>query len=52
MNNKLMDSLADSLYDLQLQENTVIPNIKAQIEETDKYIENIVNALQQGIVFD
>lgn len=52
MNDKLMDNLADSLYDLQVNENTEIPKIRAQIEENDKYIENIVNAIQQGIIFD
>ena len=52
MDDELMDSIADSLYELQNKENTVIPNIKLQIAETEKYIENIVNALQQGIIFD
>lgn len=52
MDDELMDVLADSLYDLQIKENAVIPSIKAQIAETDEYIANIINALERGIIFD
>ena len=52
MNDELMEYLADSLYALQLAENSKIPQLKGQIVETEKGIENMLNAIQQGIILD
>ncbi len=52
MDDELMEHLADSLYALQLAENSRIPQLKEQLAETDKGIENMLNAIQQGIILE
>ena len=52
MDDELMEHLADSLYALQLAENSRVPQLKEQLAETEKGIENMLNAIQQGIIFD
>lgn len=52
MDDELMEYLADRLYALQLVDNTKIPQIKEKISELDKGIENMLNAIQQGIILD
>lgn len=47
---KALDVLADVLMDFQKQENTDIPILKRQLEETAQGIENLLNAIQQGIL--
>lgn len=49
-NDKALDRLADTLVDFQQQENTDIPILKRQLEETTRGIENLLNAIQQGIL--
>ena len=49
-NDKALDRLADTLVDFQQQENTDIPVLKRQLEETTRGIENLLNAIQQGIL--
>ena len=49
-NDKALDRLADSLVDFQQQENTDIPILRHQLEETTRGIENLLNAIQQGIL--
>lgn len=52
MDDELIEYLADKLYVLQLVDNTKIPQIKGKLSELDKGIENMLNAIQQGIILD
>lgn len=45
----LMESIADKLIELQSQENTTLPLLKQQLEEAEKGIQNMLNAIQAGI---
>lgn len=42
----------DRIYDLQGEENPRIPILKSQLADTEKRIENIMNAIEQGIITD
>ena len=44
-----MDNLADSLIVYQNKENVDLPPLKQQFAETEKAIQNMLNAIQQGI---
>lgn len=44
-----MDNLADSLMAYQNKENVDLPLLKQQFAETEKGIQNMLNAIQQGI---
>lgn len=46
----LIETIADSVYKLLEQENSEIPILKRNLSETEKGIENILNAIQQGIL--
>ncbi len=48
--NELIDNLADSIMELQGAENTALPLRKMQYAETQKAIDNLLNAIQQGIL--
>lgn len=50
LDDKALDKLADVLIDYQRRENTDIPILKRQLEETAQSIENMLNAIQQGIL--
>lgn len=52
MDDELMGHLADRLYALQLTDNTKVPQIKQRLAELEKGIENMLNAIQQGIILD
>ncbi len=52
MDDELMEHLANSLYALQLTEDTKIPQLKSQLAEVENGIENMLNAIQQGIILD
>lgn len=45
----VMDNLADMLIMHQAKENTDLPLLKKQLAETEKCIQNMLNAIQQGI---
>ncbi len=45
-----LETLADELIDFQRRENTDIPILKRQLEETAHGIDNLLNAIQQGIL--
>ena len=47
---KLIDRLADDVLEELNKENTVIPVLRKQYSETAKGIENIINAIQLGIL--
>lgn len=50
MDDKLIDTIADSILDLLTQENSKIPQLKARLKETEVGIQNMLNAIQQGIL--
>ena len=52
MDDNLMEQLADSLYNLQLTEDSAIPQMKERLAEIEKGIENMLNAIQQGIILE
>ncbi len=45
-----MEDLADTLMDFHRREDTSLPLLKRQLEETAKGIDNLLNAIQQGIL--
>lgn len=47
---ELIENLADSVMELQGVENTILPQLKKQYTETQKGIDNLLNAIQQGIL--
>ncbi len=51
-NDDIIESLVDILFDLQSEENTVLPQLERQIEEKKKEINNIVSAIQKGVASD
>jgi len=46
----LLDKIADIVMDLQKRENTALPLLRKQLAEAEKGIENMLNAIQQGIL--
>ena len=50
LDDELLERLADMLFDMQSKESTEIPLLKQQLAETEKGIENMLNAIQQGII--
>ena len=44
-----IDKIADKLVVMQERENTVLPALRRQLAEAEKGIENILNAIQQGL---
>lgn len=49
MDDELVDYLADRILYLLSQENTRIPELKAKLKEVNGYIDNLLNAIQQGL---
>ena len=47
---ELIAELVDTLFEMQSRDNTVIPQLQKQLEDTQKGIENILNAIQQGVL--
>ena len=50
MDDDTLSRIADMLIDLQKKESTMLPALKSQLQETEKGIENMLNAIQQGIL--
>ena len=48
-NDEFINRLAVKILEFQSQENTTLPLLKKQLAETEKGIDNILNAIQQGI---
>ena len=46
----LINRIVNGVFDLQAQENTELPLLKRNLAETEKSIENILNAIQQGVL--
>jgi len=49
MDDSVVEYIADLVMELQRRENTDLPRFKEQLAETEKAIENMLNAIQQGI---
>ena len=49
---EIIDRLSDLLYDLQYEENTILPMLEKQLAEKIKEIDNIVTAIQKGVASD
>ena len=47
---KILEKIADAILQLQTQENITFPMLKKQLAETERGIENMLNAIQQGIL--
>ena len=50
LKDKEIDRLADRIIELQGQEDTTIPAMQRQLQECEKGIENMLNAIQMGIL--
>jgi len=46
----ILEKIADSILELQKQENITLPMLRKQLAETERGIENVLNAIQQGIL--
>lgn len=51
-NDEIKDYLTDRIYALQGEENLRIPKLKAQLADVEKRLANIMQAIEQGIIFD
>ena len=49
MNDAILERIADAIMKLQGKESTTTPALKKQRRETEKSIENMLNAIQAGI---
>ncbi len=49
MDDQLVDTIADRILEVLSQENTKIPQLQARLKEIDGYIDNLLNAIQQGL---
>ena len=47
---ELIEKLADTVMKLQSKENTALPLLKKRFADTQKSIDNMLNAIQQGIL--
>lgn len=47
---QLISEIADSVVRLQDKENIAVPLLKKQLAEIEKGIENVLNAIQQGLL--
>ncbi len=50
MSDKQMKRLSKELYELQLQEDRIVPALKQQLAEVEKKIEAILTAIESGII--
>ena len=49
MDDELIETIADRIIYLLSQENTKIPQLQAKLKEVDGYINNMLDAIQQGL---
>lgn len=50
MDDEVVEKLADKVMNLQGKENTNIPLLKKQLSDTQKSIDNIIRAIEQGVL--
>ena len=46
----LITELVDTLFEMHSRENTTIPQLQKQLADTQKSIDNLLNAIQQGVL--
>ena len=51
-NDELLNYLAETAFRLQGEENPRIPHLKGQLADIEKRIENLMSAIEQGIITD
>lgn len=51
-NQEIIDYLIDKIYMLQLGENPRLPRLKEQLNDVQKKIANIIEAIEQGMIFE
>ncbi len=49
---KLIDALTHKIYDLQSSENPRLPRLKEQLTDIQKKIDNIIKAIEDGLIFE
>ncbi len=52
MDDDLMEQLSYRLYDIQMQSSTVLPALQQQLADVESGINNMLDAIQKGIVLD
>lgn len=52
MDDSFVNNLANKAFELQEKESSELPLLRKQLEETEKGIENMLNAIQAGILND
>ena len=50
MDDELIDHIADAILNLLAQENSKLPQLNARLKEIENGIQNMLNAIQQGIL--
>ena len=50
MDDSLIHTIAERVMGLWNQENTRLPQLQARLKETERHIQNMLNAIQQGIL--
>ena len=50
LNDRVIDLLADKLLEYQSKENTRLPVLQAELKEVKRRIDNLVTAIEQGIL--
>ena len=50
MNDELVDHIADAILNILAQENSKLPQLNARLKEIESGIQNMLNAIQQGIL--
>ena len=49
MNDETVDYIADRVITLSAKENTKVPQLKTRLKEINTFIDNLLNAIQQGL---
>lgn len=50
MDDNFVEYIADTVMDIQSRESSVLPALRKQLEETERGITNMLNAIQMGII--
>jgi exosome complex RNA-binding protein Rrp42 (RNase PH superfamily) len=50
LRDEMIDRLADAIVELQKRENTIIPYLQKQLDDIEKRIGNLLDAIEQGLV--
>ena len=46
----LLNRIVDACYEVQIKKNTVLPSLEQQLAQTQKEIDNVMNAIKHGII--